>query len=428
MHYRSISLCIVASVSVNYPFIGKVYTSERDPMRRSMHKVHELVVVAAVVLAVGLLLASPSPASAQELSSVPDEGTVQTNGRVDSILVVGNRVYLGGTFTTVNGVPRSRLAAIDASTGELTDWAPRASTVVRALAASPDGSRIYVGGDFRSVNGVLGFGRLAAIDASTGALDASWKPQADSVVRALATLGDRVYIGGDFLTVNEQGGQHLAAVDGVSGTLDSDWYPVANGTVRTLLPSSDGKSVYAGGDFTAINGRTRPYLALLNSAVGNVRSWQPDIDPNGRVWDLEVSSGRLYSAEGGEPGGAIAAYDTNTGARLWRHWTAGDVQAVTVLGNKLYIGGHFTSVGGEYGRLDGRIPRDAFAAFDAASGELDAQWVPTQVRETKSEGQVWAMESDALRGRVYAGGDFTAISGAAHQGFAQFSEQGGTLP
>ena len=236
---------------------------------RNLRKGHELVVVAAVVVAVGLLLSSPSPASA-ELSTVPDEGTVQTNGRVFAIAAVGNRIYLGGHFTSVNGVSRGHLAAIDASTGQLTNWAPRASTVVRALAASPDGSRIYVGGNFRSISGVKGLGRLAAIDAATGAVDPAWKPQADSVVRTLATLGGRVYFGGDFLTVNGQARKRLAAVDAISGELDPDWHPVANGRVRTLLPSSDGKSVYAGGDFTDINGRTRPYLALLNSAVGNV--------------------------------------------------------------------------------------------------------------------------------------------------------------
>jgi outer membrane protein assembly factor BamB len=374
---------------------------------------HELVVVAAVVAALGLLLASPSPAAA-ELSTMPDEGTVQTNGRVNTILVVGDRIYLGGQFTYVNGVPRSRLAAIDASTGELTDWAPRASTVVRALAASPDGRRIYVGGDFRSVSGVTGLSYLAAIDASTGAVDASWKPQANYAVRTLATLGDRVYIGGDFLTINGQSRQRLAAVNGVTGELDPDWHPVADARVRTLLPSPDGKTVYAGGHFLSINGRTRTRLAALNAAVGNLRSWSPAIDPHGPVIDLEVSGGRVYTAEGG-PGGTVEAYNASTGARLWSQSADGDAQAVAILGDELYVGGHFDKVGG--------VPRRYFASFDAATGALDQQWAPSA-----SDGQVWALEPDASRMCIYAGGEFTSISGQPHQGFAQFSQQGGTLP
>ena len=57
-------------------------------------------------------------------------------------------------------------------------------------------------------------------------------------------------------------------------------------------------------------------------------------------------------------------------------------------------------------------------------------WVPTQERETKSEGQVWAMDSDPSLGRIYSGGNSTAISGEVHQGFAQFSDSSGlaTMP
>jgi trimeric autotransporter adhesin len=245
-------------------------------------------------------------------------------------------------------------------------------------------------------------------------------------VRALATLGSRVYIGGDFTTVGGQIRTRLASVDAMKGELDPELHPTSNGKVRTLLPSPNGSSVYVGGDFTEINAQVRPYLASLNSEAGHVRAWQPDIAPNGMVWDLEISGERLYTAEGG-PGVAIAAYDMDTGVRLWRQWTAGDVQAVADLGEKVYIGGHFTSVGGDV-NLEERVPRDALAAFDAASGELDQQWVPAQERETKSEGQVWAMESDPSLGRIYSGGNFTAISGEVHQGFAQFSEQGATLP
>jgi hypothetical protein len=34
---------------------------------------------------------------------------------------------------------------------------------------------------------------------------------------------------------------------------------------------------------------------------------------------------------------------------------------------------------------------------------------------------VWALEADALRTRIYAGGDFTRISGRLQEGFARFS-------
>ena len=53
----------------------------------------------------------------------------------------GDTVYIGGSFTEVitqNGVAvaRSRLAAINANTGKLTDWAPQVNRPVSALAVN----------------------------------------------------------------------------------------------------------------------------------------------------------------------------------------------------------------------------------------------------------------------------------------------------
>jgi hypothetical protein len=66
-----------------------------------------VVMFVATFMAVSGILLFAAPVSAA-LISTPDSGTVQTNGRVWSILVLGDRIYLGGEFTTVNGVPRSR--------------------------------------------------------------------------------------------------------------------------------------------------------------------------------------------------------------------------------------------------------------------------------------------------------------------------------
>jgi hypothetical protein len=42
-------------------------------------------------------------------------------------------------------------------------------------------------------------------------------------------------------------------------------------------------------------------------------------------------------------------------------------------------------------------------------------------RPKASGGGVWAMEADAPNTRIYAGGDFTKISGRIQEGFARFS-------
>jgi hypothetical protein len=362
--------------------------------------------VAVLLESLGLLLLA-SPASAQ-LSSTPDDITVQTDGRVWTILAVGNCIYLGGEFTTVNGVPRSRLAAIDASTGELTDWAPSANNRVTALAANADGSRIYVGGSFTSMSGVSRR-QLAAVDPISGAVDPLWGPRADQTVYALAVMGNRVYLGGAFTTVNGQSRSRLALVDGTSGELNPNWVPTATNTVRTMGPSMDGTRMYVGGLFGSISGVTRSYLGAVDPVTGSVQSWQPTTRPNGLIYNLAESGGRVYTAEDGV-GGAVAAYTTATGSRTWSQWGDGDIQAVTVLGSRLYAGGHFVTLGDQN--------RSFFAALDPATGALDASWTPSG----NGGAGVWSLVADPLRARLYAGGDFTTISGEPYLRFAQFSE------
>ena len=66
-----------------------------------------------------------------------------------------NRVYLGGEFGRVNGVSKTRLAAVDASTGRvITGFTANLDKRANTIAIAPDGSRLLVGGNFLTVNGV----------------------------------------------------------------------------------------------------------------------------------------------------------------------------------------------------------------------------------------------------------------------------------
>jgi outer membrane protein assembly factor BamB len=373
-------------------------------VRRFLRRASSMITLLAVF---GLFFWAP-PASAAP-RSVPDAGTVQTDGRVWAILRLGSRVYLGGDFTHVNGVARNRLAAINATTGQLRGWNPNANGSVRTLAASPDGTRLYAGGSFTSVGGTYR-GRLAALDAASGALDPSWKPgTANSTVRAIAVSGSRVYIGGDFTTLKGLSRERLALVDGATGALDPSWLPAANASVRTLAPSPNGSRLYVGGDFTAVSGQSRPYLASLGTRAGGLAKRFRPPQPNGLVHDLALSGRRVFTAEGGV-GGAAAAYDAATGTRAWRRKANGDVQAVALLAGTVYVGGHFDMFSGQ--------TRRAFAAVAVSTGALDRRWTPSARPIWPG---VWAMTKDALRGRLYAGGSFTHVSGRLHQGFAQFS-------
>jgi hypothetical protein len=362
-----------------------------------------------VLAALGLLVFA-APASAALLNTA-DEGTVQVDGEVRTILDVGNRIYIGGTFTRVDGVTRNNLAAINATTGELDPtWNPNANGGVQALASAAGGTRIYVGGNFTTM-GRQSRNRLAAVDTTTGAVDPAWTAACNDRVRALVVSGNRVYIGGDFTSVKGQGRTRLALLDGTTGDPYPNWTPSANGIVRALDLSAGGGRLYAGGEFTSISGVSRPYLASVDAVAGNVDSAFVPPSPNGIIWDIASPGARVYTAEGGNGGGVAAAYDAATGARAWARRGDGDVQGVTALDGLVYVAGHFENFSGQSRRV--------FAAMDERTGTLDSQWTPTA--DPTFPG-VWVLEPDAARTRLYTGGGFTSISGQAHRRFAQFSK------
>jgi trimeric autotransporter adhesin len=236
----------------------------------------------AVLLACGVAFAAA-------VSSQPNNArsTVHTNDTVWTSLQVGAIVYLGGAFTSVNGKPRSGLAAINAKTGRLTTWAPKANSAVLALAASPSGDSIYAGGEFTSVNGIAR-SHVVAISASTGQVRKQWRANADLPVYSLATSGRHVYLGGEFRKVNGRNRQHLAAVRRGEGKLYANWTPTTNGIVRTLGLSPNKRRLYAGGNDSGISGKRRANLAALHPATGAVKDWSPNprVDNDYQVFDL----------------------------------------------------------------------------------------------------------------------------------------------
>jgi hypothetical protein len=392
--------------------VGVFILSSSAPLQKEIGMRRIVLVLTAMSLAV--LLACGVALAAAQRSQPKNAPTVHTNDTVWTTLRVGDRIYLGGAFTSVNGKPRSGLAAINANTGRLTAWAPKANRAVLALAASPSGESIYAGGEFTSINGIAR-GHVVAISASTGRVRKEWNAHADLPVYSLATWGRRVYLGGAFRKVNGRNRLHLAAVRPAEGKLYANWTPTTNGIVRTLGLSPNNRRLYAGGSYSVISGKSRPNLAALHPATGAVKDWNPNpsVDNDYQVFDLAVTNKRVYVAGGGRnPDGTAEAFGAGKGASIWRYSSNGDFQAVTLLKGKLYFGGHFTKL---YRKTEA-ISRNRLMAVAAPTGRLDAGWKPSA-----ENGGVWSMTADPARHRVYAGGAFTQINGRPQQGFASLS-------
>src|SRR5690606_37326321 len=94
------------------------------------------------------------------------------NGEVFAVTASSSTVFFGGNFSSANGSSRpGRAAAVNATTGALTAWAPvLANGRAYGMEVSPDGSKVVIGGSFTTLNGSgnPGYG-LGAVNATSGA-------------------------------------------------------------------------------------------------------------------------------------------------------------------------------------------------------------------------------------------------------------------
>ena len=191
-----------------FQFVG---LSPRPLLRRLL----TVGVAAAVVVGSGAL-----PVHA--VSASPERAPL-FNGSVYAVAYRGSTVYVGGSFTSVGwggrSYDRQRLAAFDASSGALLNWAPAADATVRALAVS--GSSVYAGGDFHRISGWRR-DALARIDATSGAVG-TFAHAVAGAPYALAAGNGRLYVGGSFTSIGRTPRRNLAAFSLADGGLDRGW-------------------------------------------------------------------------------------------------------------------------------------------------------------------------------------------------------------
>jgi hypothetical protein len=352
----------------------------------------------------------------------PSATAYVTNGNVSAVAIDGaGRTYIGGTFSKVG--PRTGHAIrLTASADQQDSRFPDVNGNVRAIVGDGAGGW-YLGGDFTAVGGVAR-NRLAHV-LGDGTLDANWDPGADNSVMAMALSGTGLYIGGAFTSAGGQTRSRIAKLTTTgTGAADATWNPGATGDVLALAVS--GTDLYAGGAFNgpaSIGGQTRNRIAKLSTGTGIV---DPTWDPNasGSVNALAVSDsgtdlyvGGLFSGAasiGGQARSGLAKLSTTgTGAAdaTWDPSPAGggSVSALLLSGSDLYVGGSFTSIGGQARSGLARVAT-------TGAGAPDTTWNPFP-----SSG-VRAM---ALSGTdLYVAGDFSIIGGQARFKLAKLTTTG----
>lgn len=337
-----------------------------------------------------------------------------TNGDVQAAVQVGNTLYIGGTFTRV-GPASGALGSffgVSTITGEPLPLFPLVDGVVHAI--EPDGAGgYYIGGAFTSVGGVART-NLARVLVG-GTVDPAFAATvAFGPVRSLALGSSVLFVGGSFSSINGTPHQGFATLNPTSGAtigLPPTGFADARSAHRILISGAN-VIVLSSPSFS-------PRVLAFDQTTG-ASIWSTNL--TGAVNDTTIAGtrlivgGRLLQADGR----TVASLDLATGA-VDPAWipsgslpveSSDAVNALAVSGTTLYVGGTFSTFGGE--------PRANAAAVNISLGTV-TPWAPDP------NGTISAVTT-TLTSTIVLSGTFTQVAGESRETFAEVDAAGSVTP
>ncbi|WP_326665589.1 LamG domain-containing protein [Streptomyces sp. NBC_00385] len=234
----------------------------------------------------------------------------------------------GALSAAAGGSPAAALTPpVSITADDLTTW--QTNGIVWSMAASADGV-VYAGGTFSTVrppDAPAGTSEqpavnFAAFDAASGAptgCSLSFTlSSGTATVRSLVLSpdGDTLYAGGQFGAVNGVGVSNIAAVDTATCTPRENFKVAVSATVRALAVTDD--TVYLGGDFNSVAGQTRNKFAAVTTGA-QLKPFTANTDEVGRAVEVtpdgsHVVIGGDFFTVNGTNSHALAVVDATTGA------------------------------------------------------------------------------------------------------------------
>ncbi|MDB6025697.1 MAG: hypothetical protein JWM68_1920 [Verrucomicrobiales bacterium] len=350
---------------------------------------------------------------------------LQTNGSV----------VVGGNFHTMSSTNRSRIARLVADGSLDTAFNPGTGLEmitspfhvdVFAIVVQPD-AKVLLAGSFSTIAGASR-NRIARLNAD-GSLDASFDPGAgadDSIYCMALQANGKILIGGMFFNVNGTNRSRIARLNG-NGTLDTTFNPGSGvgtdgfgslGIVNTIALQND--KILIGGDFTLVNGIQKNHLARLHSNGMVDDTFEMGTGMNGVVssitvqTDSKVLAAGLFTKYNGVNWSKIARLypdgllDTsfNAGSAA-----SGEIYSIALLTDgKVLALGNFFSFNGSPRKYMARMKTD---------GLVDPTFDPGAGPDTGFS--AFALQAD---GKVVVGGPFTEIAGVARNRIARLNADG----
>lgn len=368
---------------------------------------------------------------------IPGFPQIDSNGVIYSIALSEDEriLYVGGEFSSVGGIERHNLAAIDTSTYQVTDWSPSAEGgPVYVIEFS--GNSVYVGGSFNDITDVSGdtiiTGEFAKISAN-GMVDTNCFPSIDSTwkypssVYSIEVTPEYIYVGGSFDRVGRIKVTGLVRLNRYSCEFDDTWVPSIQGLEeRVLTILAEEEWIYVGGSFSEVNGTAVNSFARLGLDGTLDSSCNPNI--SSRFGYLGVSSIKQDKDSiyiGGRFGGVEENPVTNL-ARLSKSTCAWDSSWIPDLtpvdphsgriidlephSSGVFVGGvlfHFGTKRTEFGRVS------------TGNGLVDPNW---ELEVEAPDWETFTVYSLAVGSKfVYIGGSFETIGEENVKGLAAFN-------
>jgi hypothetical protein len=389
-----------------------------------------LVLLFGVALSASLALVGTSTADAATgtVSTVPASFTPwllssPVNQRTWELQQCGGTMYAVGQFTAIgqgsNRYTRSNAFSFSATTGAVTSWNPSVSgggNFVHSVALSPDCSTAYLGGDFTTVNGIAA-SNIVAVDTVTGAVRTGFAHSATNEVDTVQYTHGQVLAGGLFGTINGVARSRFASLDPTTGAVTgyanlgiSGAYPNTGTKIYNSQLSHSGDKMLVEGVFTSVAGLARQQIFMLDlgATAATVDPWTSaefsqacnanlSFYVRGANWSPDDAT--VYIATTGYkpaagPGSsttdpraglcdAAAAFPATSAAvtHKWINYTGCDsYYAVAADANNVYVSGHERWANNPLGcdaAGPGAVSRPGIASLTPTTGQATA-WNPTR--------------------------------------------------
>ncbi len=346
----------------------------------------------------------------------------------------GERLFVGGSFDAVSGVPSSRLLAkwnpanntwSSAGSGLSTGFTNGFLTSLAVFDAG-EGDELIAGGFYASAGTAVDSASLARWNGQRWEnCGTGWNANNRGSVWAMKRWdgfeGDRLYVGGSFALIGGVTANGIAAWDGQA------WAALGTGITGSFNPNvsafevfddGTGPALYAGGRFDTMNGVFTPWLA----------KW------DGQTWS-RVGGGitPINTLTGIE---AMAIHDDGNGPALYVGGGSFAPAGATPTNVARWDGQTWTSLGSTF---TGRVTR--LASFDDGAGErlyLGGTALPAVEQFARWEHYTWmAVDGTGVGGtpvppsnfpsvfgldvvgdRMYVGGNFTTAGSFTIAGIA----------